>query len=252
MDHQLCTNDHTNICQRSHTWQPFRCNREPGIDKRYMINKYFESLIVDKEKYANMPPVHNESQQPVQKEHNTGHTIQPSPYGLDCGSQSQHHCQNYNQADDPNNYYNMFDLRGPNHRSTTNETLPMIQNHGQVDSITVLQQAWTDRGNLDTEPPLPSPRKYSIASAPDGCRYKVKMPHRRLTKFPFTDPKLGVFLRPGSCVTVLHPSKQDRSKFTVLYQLESTCMAIDIPQQITAEPSLMPHYHPPVAGIPYH
>jgi hypothetical protein len=75
---------------------------------------------------------------------------------------------------------------------------------------------------------MPSSRQYSIVSFDDRY-FKVAFPHTRTMTKRFTDPHTKLRIEPGETVSVLGPSKDDRSKFTICYKEQH----IDLAYQYT-------------------
>lgn len=226
---------------KSLTLQPIRRHQEAPYH-RTMIDRFFNPFNeVDRGKYANVPPEQDESQIVLSQQNcHAGLRIQASPTQLHGRSRSQYYCQTLRHANDLNNYYNVSNIPSHHHLPMTETPLLMYPNHNaQIDSITVLQHAWNDQGNLDTPPPMPPPRNYMILRAEDRSLYRIGLPHTRLIKFKFFDHTNKITLLANSRVVVLCPSKADRSKLTVC--IDGICRTIDIPHQVTIPPSI-PHH----------
>lgn len=106
----------------------------------------------------------------------------------------------------------------------------------KVDMIAVMQVC-TELGYLDTQPPTPSARNYTVSSTRDGRLFKVNYPQRRILKSPFTDRSTGLCLPRGSPLFVKGPSKEDRSKLSAYYnehQLDIPFVQTHLPQPSVA------------------
>lgn len=259
MDYYLsCSNTYNNISnrqQRSQTLQPIR-----GNEKNFIFNKYFSSqrepnlLEPERVNYANVPcPASSEdllllSHQSrripwcVHRKSLSGirPNLSPSTFHVpDRVSPPQHLCHNTLQVPDFNNYYNITNMPATVHDALkhpspiNNIRAPPFHNHiGQLDNMT-LDQVNIELGHdLDSPPPMPSPRHYSVIQTPDGCLYKTKIPHQRTLIKPFMDPVSGTTVPSGASVDVMSTSKEDRSKFTVYYESKH----IDIPHPFTKLP----------------
>lgn len=238
---------------RSQTMQPrFRGDalNELTGPKQFMINKYLVSLMKADSERANYANVQLDRDQtlPMQDRH------QPSNQHhqhLHTRSRSQNHYHTMcHQVNDPNNYYNLnigsttiIPERARHHSSPMNKAPlapssvvpPPVHNRlAQFDTITIMQVC-NELGNLDTSPPMPSPRNYTISGSKNCCMYKNPFPQCRYLKGQFTDPITGISIPPRTPVTVLCVSKADRSKFTVCYRDHH----IDLPHQLTHP--LQPH-----------
>lgn len=254
MDHPHCFNTNQNVDyrQRSQTLQPIRGrDRFDMKDQRnFHINKCFLSLHeADRAKqYANVPMNHDESHilhPPMvdsiggYKQHQHLHLLS-NPSALHSRSQSQHHY--HTMCQDLNNYYNLTNIRPvvPNSRgqSPIHEPPPQAHNYAQLDSITIMQVC-NEFGNLDSPPPTPAPRNYTISRNQDGSLAKVMLPHKRWTKFTYTDHIAGASLPPGSPISILAASKEDRSKFSSCICLDGVYKYIDIPHHLTQPPTTM-------------
>lgn len=248
MDYSPCINTYNNVGyrQRSQTLQPIRGSALPEFNdpKQFMLIKYFASQFnpVDSERanYANMPTAQEEPIMPNQTRHHSHHAHhlhhpRPNYQHVHSRSHSRHYYQPMCQVNDLNGYYNLSNIgttikparsRLP---SPVNEPPPIHSRVAQLDSITVMQVC-VELGNLvDSPPPLPSSRHYTISDSRQCGLFKIKFPQRRYIKGQFTDHVTGTSLPPGSIVSVLGPSKEDRSKFTICYNEQH----IDIPHQLT-------------------
>jgi len=87
---------------------------------------------------------------------------------------------------------------------------------------------------IDAAPEMPPSREYSISESANGQLYKVPFPQTRLMALDINDPLENIYLRKGEPVTVLGPSAEDRSKFTICYK-KGHC---EIPHQYTQRPMI--------------
>lgn len=229
--------DAINYRQRSQTLQPIRGSSRVGSThpKNSLLNECFnlELNLIDPERasYANVP-LDPDTNVPLshmqQAQHNHFHNR----------SQSQHYYHTMRNNNDPNNYCNLSNF-GLNLMPTQSRhpspilDVPTIHNHHlpQLDSITILRVC-NELGNLDSPPPMPNSRDYSISRSREYGLCKIKFPQYRFVKSKFTEPGTRKTLAAGNLVTVLGPSKNDRSKFTV----SNSIHFLDIPHQLTAPP----------------
>lgn len=234
MDYPTCFNTYNNVNyrQRSQTMQPTRGSASGDLDyaKKFILTKYLESQIdsgdSERANYANVPQ--------------DSHTVSRPHQHVHTRSLSQHHYYHTMRHQDFNNYYNISNVptgttivpARSRHPSPINEP-PAMHNHmGHMDSITLFQIC-NELFPLDSPPPMPNSRNYTILGSKECCPlYKAPFPQRRFTRGHFTDPQTGISLAPNSPVSVLGPSKEDRSKFTVCYNDQH----IDIPHQLTQAP----------------
>lgn len=250
MEHPLYfnTNQNINYRQRSQTLQPIR--RCDWFDsKKFMIEKYFTSMKEpDPAKYANVPMKQDESQPFMdlnyQHRHVMHHLQARPPHALHSRSNSRHYYHARCQVNDPNNYYNLSNIGTIIPRSShpsphqLHEHPPPNHNHAQFDSLTIMQVC-NEFGNLDSPPPMPPPRNYTVTRVQDGSLFKVMLPHRRTTKFQYTDHTTGTSIPPDSTISVLAPSRDDRSKFSICVCIDGHYRHIDMPHQLTQAPSLI-------------
>lgn len=230
MDYPFNLYNNVSYRQRSQTMQPTRGSDlgELTYSKQAQVHKYLhsqmDSIDSGRANYANV--LH------PSRPHQHVHTR----------SQSQHYYHTMcPSANDFNNYYNISNVPGgttniptrSRHPSPIIEP-PTIHNHivHHIDSITIMQVC-NELGYLDSPPAMPSSRNYTISASKEcGLLYKIPFPQRRFTRGQFTHPFTGMSVAPNSLVTVLGPSKEDRSKFTVCYNDQH----IDIPHQLTHVP----------------
>jgi hypothetical protein len=225
-----CLNNYNNIANRQ---KAFTLQN----NKRYIFEKYFkdfqQSLATN---YANVPLDHESppSLKATANHHaNNHHHRQVSRHSHHSRSQHVHsrsHSQHYYQTmhhqfhpsvNDPNNYYNLTNLVGPpppmtvSRHSPINE--PLLNNRTHLDCITVMQVCNELGNNIDSAPPMPSSRQYSIVITNNGY-FKMAFPQSRTMMKNFQDPNTKLFIKAGEIVSVLGPSKEDRSKFTICYK----------------------------------
>lgn len=216
--------------------------------RMFLMQKYFNTAIspwAQPTTYANVPierdttPVAPAMHQPHQ-DHHGHHQRQPSRHShrshnhqhLHARSHSQHYYQPMlsQGLNDPNCYYNVAPPGVARSRhSPINEPLHPIHNQpAQLDCITVMQVCNELGNNIDSSPPMPSSRKYSISNIQGGL-LKIAFPQTRTMKVDFRDHVTRTFIKSGETISVLEPSKEDRSKFTVCYKDKH----IDLPHQFT-------------------
>lgn len=224
-------NTYNNISyrQRSQTLQPgalaeFYNQTNP---KHFIMSKFFNSQ--KRADYANVPP------EPEQSLSSPYHLHQPHPRShhphVHTRTHSQHHYHTTCPVNVPNQYYNLEPPPARSkHVSPINEPPPMhtrvVQ---QLDNLTIMQVCNELGYELDSNPPVPPPRSYTISASRDGVFYKNPFPQARFVKGGFTEPKSGTYIPKGSLVLVLCVSKEDRSKFTVCFQDQH----VDMPHQLT-------------------
>lgn len=215
--------------------------------------------------------VSNHSQPHMTKDSMVHHASQPHPTVASAtGMVGHHHHRSHSQAhtfargsyhtmcqaNDYNNYYNLSNIgttiipaRSRRH-SPINEAVAssmhrtMIANrqnphHGQMPQmtpLTLMQVCEEKYGNVDAPPPMPASRNYTISCCRNSrALYKLSFPQQRLVRGHFTDPVTRVSIKPNSQVTVIGPSQEDRSKFTVCYKDQH----VDMPHQLTIAPNLL-------------
>ena len=101
-----------------------------------------------------------------------------------------------------------------------------------MDSMTVMRLGVELGVAIDAAPEMPKSRKYSVSEASNGQMYKFLFPQTRVVATDFSDPQEDVFIRKGDSVTVLGPSDEDRSKFTICHKEGY----VDVPHQYTQRP----------------
>lgn len=239
MDFPACFNTYNNINyrQKSQTLQP--------SDKHYLLDKFFASHMAqvgaDRANYANVDPIDQEESflmhhhhQPSR--HHSHHHTRPHQH-VHSRSHSQHYYHTMYQVNDLNNYYNISTIVPAitrSRRSPINEPPPPIHNPvAHLDCITVMQVCNELGNNIDSSPPMPNPRNYSILNTREGL-FKVAFPQTRAMKNNYRDPLTGTVIKSGESVSVLGPSKDDRSKFTVCFNDKH----IDLPHQHTLAPQI--------------
>lgn len=244
MDFAPCFNTYNNINyrQKSQTLQP--------NDKQFLLNKYFASQMAqlarqDRSNYAN---VFVDQEEPAfllhhhQPRHLPRHSLphhhqQP----LHNRSHSQHYYHTMYPVNDLNNYCNISTIgqaikparTRPQSPITNEQPSPLNNPVAQLDCITVMQVCNELGNNIDSAPPVPNGRTYSILRTRDGL-FKVAFPQTRVMKSDYADPHTGTVIKSGESVSVLGPSKEDRSLFTVCYQDKH----MDLPHQLTRAPQI--------------
>lgn len=237
-----------NYRQRSQTLQPIRGDALSELtNANFMISKYFNSQLAqeaDRANYANVPLKDPEEQLFMQQQPHHLHT-RPHHQHVHSRSHSHHYYHTMCQSNDvhQSNYYNLSNFgttiipaRSTRHPSPINEPQPMHNQVAPLDNITFMQVC-AELGNIDSPPPMPSSRNYTISGTREGGLYKITFPQRRYIKGHYSDPITGVSLTPGSIVSVLGPSKEDRGKFTVCYNDKH----IDMPHLLTDARQLPRH-----------
>lgn len=234
--------------RRAQTMQTtFRLTDDKPGAPSFIIQKYFQSRgdpmieTIERANYANVGPL-NES---IIDEH----LVVPLPHKYMPSNRSSHHnhmhhrsqSQHYyhtmggqaNESNHHNNYYNLSNMgttvvtARARHTSPINGPPPLHNRVAPLDTITVMQVCNELGYHLDSAPRMPPPRNYSISK---DRRSKIAFPQQRYVKTQFTDPITNVTLQPDAPITVLGPSKDDRSKFEVCYNNYH----LDMPHQWTA------------------
>lgn len=241
MDYPPCFNTYNNINyrQRSQTLQPIRGDALAEIpNPNFMIAKYLTSQLPESERanYANVPLEDPEEILFMQQQQPRHLHSRPHQH-VHSRSHSHHYYHTMCQANDLQqaNYYNLSNVgttiipaRSTRHPSPINEPQPMHNQLAKLDKIT-LMQVCAELGNIDSPPPMPSSRNYTISGSREEGLYKITFPQRRYIKGHYLDPITGVSLAPGSIVSVLGPLEGDPSKFTVCYNDQH----IDLPNTLT-------------------
>lgn len=239
MDCTNFNNTYNNISyrQKSRTFQP--------SGKKELIEKFLESQSqlmrhnCQGENYANVDVINTDEPAFSMLHHTTRHPFsyhqsRPSyQQHLHSRSHSQHHYHTMHQCD-MNNYYNISSNVPALPRSIQpppiNDPSPPPIHNQQFDTMTIMRIC-NEIGHLDSSPPTPEPRNYSIMKTHEGL-VKVGFPQIRTMKTGYHDPIKGNFIKPGEAVQVLECPRDDRSKFTICYHGKY----MDVPHQ---------HTHPP-------
>lgn len=229
MDPPLCLNVYHNLNyqRRSQTLQPMRSNmmQDP---KHFMLQKFFESQYhynteLDRAKYANVP---------VEQDHHLAmpmprHHLPIRPHHVHHRSQSQHYYHNMSPINDTINYNNQYynlsntDTIKPARSRHLPTNIPNSMhpcNVAHLDDLTAMQVMGELGIHLDTEPPIPPSRKYTVSGSCNSGLFKISFPQYRVVNLEYTDPYTQVTIKPGETVTVLGYSNDDCSKFNVCYK----------------------------------
>lgn len=216
------------------------------------IMKYFRSLKDVQANYENVPKTmeRGERQHFVGHQfhcHQTSKTRRSSPTHHHGRSHSHHY---YNAMLPPPDYINycnlpphldasypMISLANRSRHSTQpaligQPTAPLQQRRAQLDSMTVMRLGVELGFPIDASPMMPPSRSYSIIESRNGNLHKLPFPHSRVMAIDVIDPQEDIHIRKGDLVTVLGPSNEDRSKFTVCYKKGH----IEVPHQYTQQP----------------
>lgn len=172
---EYCFNNYYNNLnsrQRSQTLQPIRGHP----DKDFMLKKYFNSqlcsdmpYINERAKYANVPPTVPQTIDPE---------MVPPAMHFHTRSHSQHY---YHQA---NNYYNLSGLEA-NMLVPKNQCIEIAHEHSpQFESINTLRlfEVCNELFSIDTAPPIPPRRNYTICGTSERGLFKLSIPPCRFTK----------------------------------------------------------------------
>lgn len=225
---------------------------QPG-GNMFLLQKYFDSANapwVQPTTYANVPnheddPLSPISHQQHQTHHNHHHQRQQSRHShrshhhqhLHARSHSQHYYQPMltQGLNDLNCYYNVVPpgITRSRHSPSNEPPRPIHTHPGQLDCITLMQVCNELGNNIDSAPPMPSSRKYTI-SRTQGETFKVALPQKRIMNVDFCDQFTGTSIKAGESISVLEPSNDDRSKFTICYDHKY----IDLPHQYTQAPQV--------------
>lgn len=243
MDLGPCLNTHSNVNRqrRSHTLHG---------NMNFIIQKYFASQNalanaqeIGPRNYANVPLDSDNLVTPVLNFSHNHHHHQPSRIShhsrsnhqrVHSQSQSQHLYHTTHGVNDLNNYYNIcniFPQHGPISRpchSPINEPQPPMHNPKNFNCLTVMHVCNEMGTNIDSAPPMPKSRQYTISRTRNAL-FKVAFPQTRTMKVDYQDMRTKTFIKAHEDITVLHPSKEDRSKFTVCYNEQH----FDMPHQHT-------------------
>lgn len=236
--HKACFNVYNNVNyrQRSLTLQPgalAELSQYSKYPNEFMLTKYFNSQ--KRAEYANVPL---EPEQLFPHHLHQSHPRSQHPH-VHTRTQSRHLYHTTCPLNVSNQYYNLEQAIIPTrsrHASPINEPPPMHGRVVQLDNLTIMQVCNELGYELDSNPPVPPARSYTISASRDCVFYKNRFPQERFVKGSFKDPKTGVPIPKGSLVTVLHVSTEDRSKFTVCFQDQH----IDIPHQLTQPYEALP------------
>lgn len=222
--------------QKSHTFA--------AQTKQYIIQKYLESTREQNANYANVPIAPIAPVTPVYNHHHhqNYHVHQPSrlSHRSHHHVHSRTHSQHYYQTMYPefNQYYNVSNLMqlgmARSHHSPGNEPPPPhMHNPPQLDCITVMQVCNELGNNIDSSPAMPESRQYSIIRTKRAL-FKLAYPQMRTTKGNFLDQRTRTYVKAGETISVLGPSKDDRSKVSICYNEKH----FDMPHQLTLPPPL--------------
>lgn len=193
------------------------------------------------------PPENPFCQQQVR----TGHSRSHSHVHTRTHSLSQHYYHPLAPLDDFVNYYNVSNAIQPTRShyptSINDSPPPLINNNNnhnhhhhhhqnapvfdQLSPIQIMKLCCELGQQVDSPPPVPPSRNYTIMAGQD---LKVMFPQRRVLKTPCSSPLAGVSLAPGSVVTALGPSREDRTKITILIGDQQ----VDLPYQLTYPPHI--------------
>lgn len=222
----------------------------------YMLNRYFKSISqfdAERANYANVPidNIDNEdhhNHQPYLSLAPQTHTKSRNQHAHR-RSHSQHYCPSVCHVNDHlhNQYYNFPPTILParsRHPSQIHETQPS-HDHGHIDNFDTLalMKVCTVKGHVDSPPPMPPCRNYTVAKGHNHNLYKIMFPHNRHIRGHFTDLATGITLQPGHQVTILCIAPEDRSQFTVCFRDQH----FNIPHQLTYPPQIT-FKHP---NLPY-
>lgn len=173
--------------RRSQTLQPIRVAGLPD-SKRYLLDKYFESQHTLKNNYANIPSSQEDLIEPLQTnlylgQHNYlqhNHHSHNHNQSLHARSQSQH--SYHTMRNDFNNYCNLSynkitsNVKERSIVAPPDETTAPI-NNCQITPLEIMQVCnELQLGNLDSPPPLPNRRNYSVCPTERGL-FKVTFSH---------------------------------------------------------------------------
>lgn len=184
MEYTNCFNTYNNISSHQRRSQTLQPNRLPN-SKVFILQKYFNSQLL-KSNYANIPSSQEDIAEPLQtnyfsSQHHHHHHNHNHHQTLHTRSQSQHSYHTMRQLD-YNNYYNVSNsglttnfrerpIEGP-----PDETSVPLNNRPitTLDIMNVCNEL--ELGTLDSPPPLPSRRNYSVHEA-EGRLYKMTFSH---------------------------------------------------------------------------
>lgn len=260
--------------RKSQTLQPIRgCDHYAKFMLSKNYNSQIDNIVPDQENYANLGPAEPDSNEtlamtissnnqlshsqrickgPVQLPNRDIHqqhqrqlgepqSILSSP-SVAANQHNTFHCRSLSHLnEDLNNYYNLSPSNG---RADPRKQPPQVARTRHLKAIEFMQVC-NELGVLDSAPPLPPSRQYSISQAHSGFGlYKLEFPHRRYVNQDYVDPVSKTALLRGQLVLALRPSKSNRSKFTVILldnnQSPTKPLQFDVPHQITLAPQPAP------------
>lgn len=222
------------------------------------MDRFFQTTMgqpfkAESAKYANIPL--DEPQEPSFYHHQ--HHPHPHPMEHPSSRPSAHHQHVHTRSQSHSHYYHtMGRLNGqdyyyniPNGPTAieTNQLrrsppqmhdpppLRSPHNHAKLDPL-ILMQVCNEISDtpIDSCPPIPKSRDYTVAAARNGNLYRFSFPQRRYITSLYTCPEKKITLPKNQIVTVFGPSQSDRSKFTVCCR--SCCgqpVQLDIQHQLT-------------------
>lgn len=165
----MCHNTNFHL-RRSQTLQPIRIP-----EKRFLLEKYFESQHL-KSNYANIEPSQEDLIEPFPKNqfqshhhHNHNHNYHHNHnQSLHARSQSQH--SYHTMRHDLNNYYNLSNNRlSSNVKERPIEVAPGETPTPQITPLEIMHVCnELQLGNLDSPPPLPARRNYTVHETDRG------------------------------------------------------------------------------------
>lgn len=186
-----CFNIHNNLayCQRSQTLQPIRASAFTDLPstKLFLLDKYLASQLnpteQDRASYANVPHEPKENFL-AHKQINSSHSHHQHQR-LHSRSHSQYH-YNMCQVNDPNNYYNLSNTfiptRAAHPSPLMHEQPAQIYNQmAKLDDLAIMQVC-SELGCLDSPPPIPGGRNYTISGSGERGLFKIMLPSSRSQK----------------------------------------------------------------------
>lgn len=233
----------------------------PG-DKCFILNKFLTSTMPHHQAepqqagYANLPG--DEPQESfIYHQHRHPHPLQHAP------RHAPHHQHVHTRSQSHSNYYHTMGHYPGNdyyYNLPTRQTAIAANNlgrspqqihdpplrsqpmhtHGKLDPLKVMEvcNEISDRP-IDSSPPIPKSRDYTVAFMRDGNLYRFGFPQKRYITGSYRDPVKNIALSKDQLVTVLGPSQGDRSKFTVCFSSCAGCcdpIQLDIQHQLTKMP----------------
>lgn len=237
---------------RYHTMQP---------QKQELMRKYLQSQLRE-QNYENVPKALDPQKNQMFMSRPSFHYRQASlgrhtTNQYHSRSHSQHHYNAMLQSPECNNYCNLpphldavpaYPRINQGNRSNHSPPPPMMttqhqvttqQKRVQLDSMTVMRLGAELNVTVDAAPEMPPSRQYSIVETRHGQLYKIPFPHVRILNTNVNNSQDNVSIRKGEPVTVLGPSSEDRSKFTICYKKAHT----QVPHQYTQRPVFNWHIH---------